>query len=140
MKVWTQEMRDKCRVANLGKKLTPEQRLVALSNLRPGYWLGKKRLGMIGDKNPSWKGGTTDINKRLRKTFEYEEWRKKIFERDDYTCQLCGEVGGRLHADHIKPFALYPELRLEASNGRTLCEDCHKQTPTYLNRWYRRIG
>jgi len=41
--------------------------------------------------------------------------------------QSCGHCGAkpRLHADHIKPWKDYPELRFDVSNGRTLCEDCH---------------
>src|SRR5258707_12132934 len=27
------------------------------------------------------------------------------FERDDYTCKMCGERGGQLEADHILKFA-----------------------------------
>jgi len=59
------------------------------------------------------------------------EWRIAVFERDNYTCQLCGVRGGRLQADHIKPFKAFPELRHDLSNGRTLCVPCHKTTPTY---------
>jgi len=58
--------------------------------------------------------------------------------RDNFTCIWCGirnEEGlgfsVKLNADHIKPFALFPDLRFELSNGRTLCEDCHKKTDTY---------
>jgi 5-methylcytosine-specific restriction endonuclease McrA len=39
--------------------------------------------------------------------------------------------GSRLEADHIKPFCRFPELRLVVSNGRTLCKDCHRKTPTW---------
>lgn len=89
-----------------------------------------------GERSNFWKGGTTPINKLIRSSIEYEEWRTKVFERDLYTCQGCGEIGGYLEADHIKPFALYPELRFEVDNGRTLCKPCHRLTETFgRNSW-----
>lgn len=89
-------------------------------------WNKDKSFPQItGDKNWNWKDGATPINIALRNSFEYEEWRRAVFERDLYTCQDCGEIGGYLHADHIKSFALFPELRLEVSNGRTVCVPCH---------------
>ena len=42
--------------------------------------------------------------------------------------------GGVLHADHIKPFAFFPSLRFDLENGRTLCVECHKKTPTFGGR------
>jgi 5-methylcytosine-specific restriction endonuclease McrA len=80
--------------------------------------------------------GTKPRTYHLRKRDKHgnafdREWRKAVFERDKYTCQLCGQVGGRLQADHIKPYKEFPELRLELSNGRTLCVPCHKKTPSY---------
>ena len=78
-----------------------------------------------GDKSPSWKGGVNTKNETIRKSKEYTEWRRIIFTRDNYTCQLCGKRGVSLEADHIKPFSLYPELRFELSNGQTLCQSCH---------------
>lgn len=87
-----------------------------------------------GELNPAWKGGITAVGKRIRNSKEYAAWRKSVFERDGYTCQLCHEKGGKLCADHIKPFSLFPALRMDLNNGRTLCFDCHKQTDTYLSR------
>ncbi len=72
--------------------------------------------------------------RRQRCCPEYRDWRAAVFERDDYTCQVCGQRGGKLNADHIKRFADFPELRFEVSNGRTLCVECHRLTPTYGNR------
>ena len=69
--------------------------------------------------------------KKPRCTDECKEWRKAIFARDNYTCQLCGKCGGTLQADHILPYCTHPELRLDLNNGRTLCVECHKKTPTY---------
>lgn len=65
--------------------------------------------------------------KAERKTPQYAAWRTAVFERDGYRCAICGEVGGRLNAHHIKPFARYPDLRLDVDNGITLCEECHKE-------------
>lgn len=91
--------------------------------------------GLSGSKSYLWEGGKTKEIEKLRKSIEYKEWRKAVFERDNYTCIWGGrEHGNKLNADHIKPFALYPDLRFELSNGRTLCIDCHKKTDTYLVR------
>lgn len=86
----------------------------------------------VGEKNVNWKGGITPINTKIRNSREYKLWRKSVFERDGYMCVFCGVGGVMLHADHIKPFYLYPELRFAIDNGRTLCVDCHKKTNTYL--------
>ena len=79
----------------------------------------------------------SEVNEIIRRGVQYKEWRKAVFERDDYTCQECGAMGVRLNADHIKPFALYPDLRFDVANGRTLCVECHRKTPTYgFNKRY----
>jgi len=122
----TQQITDKMRCASheVAKKYlanriqTKEERLQRSINLR-------------GEKSHFWNGGISSENKIFRERIEYRIWRKTIFERDDWTCQLCGIRGIKLHADHIKAFSLYPELRLEVSNGRTLCVECHKKTDTY---------
>jgi len=78
--------------------------------------------------------GKTSENERIRDSNQYREWRRHVFQRDDYTCQSCGKRGGILHADHELPFAIFPALRFEILNGRTLCEPCHRATPTYGNK------
>lgn len=84
-----------------------------------------------GEKANNWQGGIYPEIDALRRRADYKNWRKKVFERDDYTCQHCEQRGGKLHADHIKSFAKYPKLRLKLSNGRTLCETCHRKTQSY---------
>lgn len=88
----------------------------------------------IGVDNYNWKGGITPINTKIRASLAYVAWRKKVFARDNYTCVACDIKGGKIHADHIKSFAYFPELRFELSNGRTLCIPCHKKTPSYLRK------
>jgi hypothetical protein len=100
----------------------------------------RRKIGLAnsGSRGGNWKGGVTPENTRLRKTAEYQAWRSAVFERDDYTCQMCGarnqEGLGRtvvLNADHIMPFWQYPDLRLSLDNGRTLCVSCHRSLPTH---------
>lgn len=86
-----------------------------------------------GPDHPRWKGGIRKERNGYPDT-DYKNWRKAVFERDNYTCQFCGIRGGTIHADHIKRWKDYPNLRYEVSNGRTLCVQCHRKTPTYGNR------
>lgn len=99
----------------------------------------KMREAHLGIKSPFWRHGKDMENKSERElfmsSFEYRLWRKSIFERDTYTCVLCGDKrGNNLEADHIKKYIDYPELRLSIDNGRTLCKKCHINTPNYGNR------
>lgn len=92
----------------------------------------KSRIEAKGKLAPNYKDGRCNERLLIRASLEMRNWRKSVFHRDNYTCQECGDdKGGNLQADHIKPFALFPELRFEISNGRTLCKNCHKVTPTY---------
>ena len=92
---------------------------------------GMKFPERSGDKCNFWLGGVSTENELQRKTPEYKEWRTKVFERDNFTCQECNKKGLKIHADHIKPFSKHKELRFNIDNGRTLCVECHYKTETY---------
>lgn len=64
---------------------------------------------------------------RDRNSKEYKQWRNKVFQRDDYTCNKCHKRGGKIQAHHIKPWALYIDDRFNVDNGITLCNECHRQ-------------
>ena len=83
-----------------------------------------------GRSNPNWIENKTKI-KRPLSSYEGARWRRQVFERDNYTCQKCGQTGGKLNAHHIFSYAKFPELRLDLDNGQTLCIACHKKTDTY---------
>lgn len=104
-----------------------------------------------GKNNPNWKGGASSFYSLIYNISEAVTWRRKIFERDKYTCQKCNIKGGKLEAHHIKKFVLiireflapYSYFNIEVdrekllelaknyipfwdlNNGRTLCYDCH---------------
>lgn len=86
-----------------------------------------KYLRHEGERHWNWKGGITPENAKIRSSSEYAKWRKAVFERDHFTCQMCGRYGCKLNAHHIRPFSKYPEYRLDIDNGITLCKDCHKK-------------
>lgn len=103
-----------------------------------------KRLEkMSGKNNGNWKWGTAPLKKQIRDCKKYRNWRKAIFERDNWTCQKCDKRGGMLNVDH------YPKLfsdildkqnirnmkqayqckdLWDMDNGRTLCIKCHRKT------------
>lgn len=109
------------------------------AHLRTPEALKKLSATLRGKGHWNWQGGKTSESKLRRNDRYFKEWRKKVFERDDYTCQNCGARNGlgktvKLNAHHIKPWSLYPDERFELSNGQTLCLSCHKETDSYMGR------
>lgn len=60
----------------------------------------------------------------------HSRWADSVIARDSATCQKCGVKNVELHAHHIKSYKLHPELRLDVSNGITLCYKCHWEVHT----------
>jgi len=118
---------------NFGSKRASSE--VLSKALKLAYATGRKIIpNHSGSKNPCWRGGLTSKDKLFRKTKDYINWRIGVFKRDNYTCQGCGVVGGKLHAHHKIPFSISKDKRLDLNNGLTLCVKCHKNTDTYLSK------
>lgn len=81
-----------------------------------------------GENNPNWNEFLSE-EERIdeRKYPEYYNWRSKVFERDDYTCQHCKRRGYELNAHHLNSYNWDKEHRTDVDNGVTLCKDCHKE-------------
>lgn len=60
----------------------------------------------------------------IRKSPEYQRWRREIKHRDENTCRICA-VQRNLHVHHIKPLEKYTEFATDLDNGITLCGNCH---------------
>lgn len=81
----------------------------------------------LGKYHWNWKGGITKENRALRNCARYKEWRKQVFERDNYTCQICKQKRKKLNAHHIEKFSINKLKRFDVNNGITLCEECHRR-------------
>ncbi len=84
-----------------------------------------------GENHHCWQGGKSSKYDKLRRSKEWRDWRKKVFERDKYTCRTCGFKNGKgikhkdLHPHHIKSASKYLKLVFVVKNGITLCRRCH---------------
>lgn len=130
---YSRETIEKMSKAQLGKKLPAEQvaKMVASNT-------GKKRDISFrrfmsdrhrGERNPAYKDGSS-----LGKARNFSEsglgsyslWRAAVLKRDSGTCVTCLSKES-IEVDHIKPYAWYPELKWELSNGQCLCKICHRE-------------
>ena len=83
--------------------------------------------GVRGDKHPKWNAELTEEERLIKRAYpEYTEWRRQVYERDNYTCQVCGDnKGGNLVAHHLNGYHWDKNARVDINNGVTLCESCH---------------
>lgn len=79
----------------------------------------------VGENSSHWMGGITPKNLKIRNSKQMKDWRVAVFERDNYTCQICSQTGGSLNAHHVVPFSVNEDLRFDVENGQTLCSKCH---------------
>ena len=89
---------------------------------------GKKCPQLTRENNPNWNPNLTDEERIIKRKYkEYEYWRTEVFKRDNYTCQLSGQVGGKLVVHHLNGYMLSKSERLDINNGITLTEEIHKK-------------
>lgn len=86
-----------------------------------------KRIGvhLSGKDHGRWKGGITGERQSEMTKAPYKTWRSSIYERDEYTCLKCGQIGGNLNAHHIYNYSDNKTKIIKIENGATLCRVCH---------------
>ena len=133
--------------------------MIAIKNSQLGncHWKKVKRR-LFGENHQNWKGGVTHWKKRIYDSPKYKNWRKSIFERDNYTCQGCGIRSKKglhveLEAHHLISFTellrKYKTNTKEKADkckelwkielGQTLCNKCHNLTKNGKNTTPKRI-
>jgi 5-methylcytosine-specific restriction endonuclease McrA len=126
-------------------------------------WIKEDKCGGCGLSRSEWKKKRTtrccskECTKKMNDNYVYYGWtwmRPKIFERDNYTCRLCGfkaediiedryysdnqspsnkikypllvkSRNSQLDADHIMPISIGGD-EWDMNNIQTLCKQCHK--------------
>lgn len=138
-RIVSDETRRKISASNRGHATTPQAvekwratwraTAAAHGGMTPAHRAQLEAIIKRGPEHYNWKGGLSP----RRRSMYYQDSRYKPFvhsvlERDDWTCQDCGQRGARLEVHHIKPWAEYPDLAFEMSNVITLCRSCHNKT------------
>lgn len=107
--------------ARIGIKLSAEH----LANMK----IANRKKAKKGADHHMWKGG--QYTGEARKTWQWKEWRAKVYAQDNYTCRGCGMTGKKkntFHPHHILPVRDFPHLMYSVDNGITLCIECHEKT------------
>ena len=150
-RVFSEETKRKMKEARIGKtpmlgKHHSEESKLKMSESTKGdknpmfgiHRYGDKNpmFGRTREKSPRWNPNRTDeerlLNGLLSRSYQgYGDWRKAVYERDNYTCRKCGNKKSRpLNAHHIEDYASNKDLRTVVENGITFCVSCHKEFHT----------
>lgn len=79
-----------------------------------------------GENHYLWNPNKTkEEREKNRKTPEDTKWVYSIIKRDNYICQLSGQIGGRLAAHHLDGWNWCKEKRYDLDNGITICKKLH---------------
>ena len=135
----SQETRQKLSIAHKGKKRPPfsdEWKQKISQTLKRRFANGELKVviseshkaklrSMRGPLSPNWKGGKETYIRTLRTRIEWRQWREKVFKRDDYSCNICGNEKDDvpLEIDHIIPISKGGTDEMD--NLQTLCKDCN---------------
>jgi len=132
-----------------GKTLTENHKEKIRQNARNISGENNPMWGKTGHMNPMWKppeSRKTLLISQVRTCNEYCIWRNTVYERDKYSCKICGvTISGKMNVDHIVPLSfMMKKFNIKTleeaknckeiwdiANGRTLCVICHKKTDTY---------
>lgn len=107
------------------------------SSLKNRRCEGCRILGLTGPLNLNWNFSLTNEDRIKRRHYKKTYWwRKQVYNRDYYTCQVCGNSNTYLNAHHLESYHWCEELRYEVDNGITMCKDCHIKFHSIYGKQY----
>jgi len=92
--------------------------------LRPREFRKKLLAAIEGERNEFEGFVRVKVSARWHGCWNWRELRERIFRRDDYTCQWCGQRGGHLECDHVVPFSKGGSH--SEDNLVTACKPCNR--------------
>ena len=106
---WSEEMKEKISQTNKRKGIEPKVKFIGRGK---EHWNWKKDRTQLKRFNDTAKD---------RRCSAYIEWRKRVYERDNWKCRISNkDCDGRIEAHHILGYTNNPELRFNLNNGITL--------------------
>lgn len=143
----------KNRIRNELKKMGILLTLSEYAKLRKGeknHFYGKKHNSEVrarlsehaktrtAKRNPNYKNGNYVRRPRDFKISQFTPIRNKVYNRDNYTCQITGIKGGHLHAHHLIPYWVCKDAFFDIDNLITVStkahfEICHNKNWIYFN-------
>lgn len=110
-----------------------------------GVWMSEN---LSGENSHNWNPSLTMEERIIGRSYaDYKRYVTAVFERDNYTCSVCGRHGGEFQVHHLYSYKHYPEYALDVDYGVTVCigehRDFHKWnggpkkkcTPSDFYRW-----
>ena len=123
------------------KKGKPSPNKGKIASLKTRRKQSLAKYGFRGEKHWNWKGGSS-MYKTMRGRIDWKNWREKVFEKDNYTCQLCGKRNLEIHPHHFIGLTYKPELAYKIDNGITVCKNCHylihSSQELQVSGWYQK--
>lgn len=103
-------------------------------------WCAKQRITYQADILGEFSEFKANYLEKRLYTKDLRIWKRisnKVFDRDNYTCQYCGQIGGILEVDHKLPISKGGTNNLK--NLTTACRKCNRQkkdkTIEEFNAW-----
>src|SRR5262249_23094510 len=96
------------------------------------------RRARSGSASNFWQGGVATERETIGRWTTQSAGR--VHERNGWTCQLCRQRAGELHAHHIVPVWADVTRARDEANLTTLCGDCHRQIQGRELEFVERLG
>jgi len=95
----------------------------------------ERRSERKGEDHPNWRFDLTEKERQEDRKFnpsKIKVFREGVYEKDNYTCQCCGNRSRKGHpvvinAHHLNGYHWFKEGRYDIKNGATLCNKCHRE-------------